>query len=488
MKRSPTRWLVGASLVLATSASPSAASAHADPVIDSTALRAAITVEGVMAHLQALQQIADDNGGNRASGSPGHVASGDYVVAQLTAAGYDVRTQPFEYDQFVLASEALTQTAPTPTTYEADVDFSTMEYSGAGDVTASVTPVDVVLPPAGGSTSGCEDADFAGFPTGTIALMSRGTCTFREKVDNAAEAGASGAIIFNEGNSPDREGLLFGTLDPPLAAIPAIGTTFALGEIFATTSGLELRLAIDATTRHVETFNVLADSRKGRTSHTVVVGAHLDSVGEGPGINDNGSGSAAILETALQMAELEIKPRNRVRFAFWGGEEDGLIGSEYYVSQLNPGELAQHALNLNFDMVGSPNWVPFVYDGDGSAFGTSGPPGSARVELVFLDYFAARGIPAQPTEFDGRSDYFAFIDNGIPAGGLFTGAEDINPANGEPYDKCYHQACDTIDNVNSDAIDVMSDAIAHATLTFAMTKSVVTGAGRGGSGARLASA
>jgi Zn-dependent M28 family amino/carboxypeptidase len=144
---------------------------------------------------------------------------------------------------------------------------------------------------------------------------------------------------------------------------------------------------------------------------------------EGPGINDNGSGSAAILEIAEQMSELGIEPTNRVRFAWWGGEEFGLLGSEHYVSNLTTRELKDIAVNLNFDMVASPNFVRFVYDGDGSGTGTKGPNGSGNVEQVFLDYFAQQNLPTEPTAFDGRSDYGPFIDRGIPAGGLFTGAE-----------------------------------------------------------------
>ena len=312
-------------------------------------------------------------------------------------------------------------------------------------------------------------------------------------MDNAAAAGAARCIVFNQGNvvpSDDRLGLFFGTLDPPEAAIPAVSTSFALGAELAGLSGV--RCASPSTPQSDDdTFNVLADTG-GRADRIVVVGAHLDSVAEGPGINDNGSGTSAILETALQMAELGIEPTNRVRFAFWGGEEDGLIGSDYYVSQLTARQLKHHAVNLNFDMVGSPNFVRFVYDGDGSAFGVKGPNGSAQVEQVFLDYFASQGLATEPTEFDGRSDYFAFINNGIPAGGLFTGAEGIKTAEqaavyggtaGAPYDPCYHQACDTIDNLNTRALDQMSDAIAHATLTFAMTTSAVNGTAKGnGSG------
>ena len=182
-----------------------------------------------------------------------------------------------------------------------------------------------------------------------------------------------------------------------------------------------------------------------------------------------------------------------MRFAFWSGEEDGLLGSAYYVSQLSAREIKNIALNLNFDMIGSPNFVRFVYDGDGSATGASGPNGSATIEGVFANYFAGEGLATAETAFDGRSDYGPFIDAGIPAGGLFTGAEDLKTAEqaaifggtaGVAFDPCYHQACDTFANMNNAALDQMSDAVAHAVLTFAMTTSAVNGSGQGnGNGA-----
>jgi Zn-dependent M28 family amino/carboxypeptidase len=481
-----------AALVVSALAVAFVPSASADNGTNSSALRDAVTVDGVLDHEQAFQAIADANGGTRAAGTPGYEASGAYVEELLDDAGYLVSRQPFTYEQFILNDSEMEQTAPVPTVYVEDQDFAAMSYSGSGAVTAPVQVVDINLAGDRASTSGCEATDFAGFTAGNIALIQRGTCFFREKVDNAAAAGASAVIVFNQGNvdpNDDRFGLFFGTLDPPVATIPAVSTPFELGQTLATTAGLQMRVAVDATVESTTTFNVLADTPTGRVDRTVVVGAHLDSVFEGPGINDNGSGSSAILETALQMAELGIQPRNRVRFAFWGGEEDGLIGSEFYVSQLNARAIKQHAVNLNFDMVGSPNFVRFVYDGDGSAFGVAGPNGSARVERVFLDYFASQGLATEPTEFDGRSDYFAFINNGIPAGGLFTGAEGIKTAEeaavyggtaGTAYDPCYHQACDTIDNLSNTALDQMSDAIAHVTLTFAQTTSAVNGTGQGG--------
>ncbi|HEX2421056.1 MAG TPA: M20/M25/M40 family metallo-hydrolase [Acidimicrobiia bacterium] len=469
--------------------------AGADNGTPTAELREAVTTEGILEHLEAFDAIADANGGTRAAGTPGYEASAEYVEELLTAAGYEVSRQTFTYDRFAQNSPSvLEQTAPGAVAYVDGVDFFIMTYSGNGDVTAPVQAVDLLLPSTGGSTSGCEAEDFASFTEGNIALIQRGTCTFRVKAENASAAGAVGVIIFNEGNAEDRIELFGGTLDPPAFSLPVVSASFELGVALndLIDEGLVVHLATDATLTPITTFNVLADTPTGRSDRLVVVGAHLDSVPEGPGVNDNGSGSAAILETALQIAELGIEPRNMIRFAFWGGEEDGLIGSEYYVSHLSKDEIKDHAVNLNFDMVGSPNYVRFVYDGDGSPTGTAGPNGSGVVEDVFLDYFDSQGLAAEPTAFDGRSDYGPFIAVGIPAGGLFTGAEEIKTAEqaviyggtaGIAYDPCYHLACDDIDNVNVDALDEMSDAIAHATLVFADTSSAVQGTGKGqGSG------
>ncbi len=207
-----------------------------------------------------------------------------------------------------------------------------------------------------------------------------------------------------------------------------------------------------------------------------MVGAHLDSVPRGPGINDNGSGSAGVLEIAEAIADRELEPRNKIRFAFWGAEEFGLLGSRHYVGKLSKAEKDAIALNLNFDMIGSPNYVRFVYDGDNSKYpvgpgSADGPQGSGEIERVFHDYFGGVGLASSETPFSGRSDYGPFIEAGIPAGGLFTGAEGVKTADeaaiyggtaGEQYDHCYHLACDTIDNVNRQGIGEMADAAAHA--------------------------
>jgi Zn-dependent M28 family amino/carboxypeptidase len=381
---------------------------------------------------------------------------------------------PFTY----VALPLLRQTAPVAATYES----GTFTGTGYGDVTAAVTAVDINLVMPRANTSGCEAADFAGFPAGNIALVQRGTCNFAVKALNAQAAGASAVIIFNQGNTPDREPLIVGTLAPSTATIPVVGASFADGTALAQ-PGSSARVRVEAP-QQVTQYNVIAESLDGDPNNVVMAGAHLDSVLRGPGINDNGSGSAAILETAIQMAK--VKPRNKLRFAWWGAEESGLVGSRAYVAGLSEDEKAKIALYLNFDMVGSPNHVFFIYDGDDSdAVGAGpGPGGSAEIEKVFEGFYAARGVPFKGSDFSGRSDYGPFIANGIPAGGLFTGAEGVKTADeaatwggtaGQAYDPCYHLRCDTYANNNDLALDVNSDAIAYAILQFAMNTDVVNG-------------
>ncbi len=458
-------------------------------IVDSTNFRNAVTLKNVRAHQRALQAIANSNGGTRASGTPGFDASVDYVVSQLPAGAYAISRQTFPFSLFEELSPAeFAQVAPGTKTYVLGEDFLTMEYSGTAPagVTATLQAVDLVLPPGptpSSSNSGCEAADFEDFTAGNIALIQRGTCDFVVKAANAEAAGALGVVIFNEGQ-PGRTDVLSGTLGSPDVSIPVVGTSFAVGEELAKlVPGVSVRLRTDTKTTTQRTENVLAETRTGRDNRVVVVGAHLDSVLEGPGINDNGSGTAAILEIARQLANIPV--RNQVRFAFWGAEESGLLGSTYYVDNLPERELRRIALNLNFDMLGSPNFVRFVYDGDGSAFPDvgPGPAGSALIEQVFEQYFGFLGLRTEPTAFDGRSDYQAFIFAGIPAGGLFSGAEGIKTRReariyggtaGEAYDPCYHQRCDRAKNVSRQGLDQLTDAAAHAVLTFAQRRQPLT--------------
>ncbi len=436
-----------------------------------------VTVDGAREHQAALQAIASANGNTRVSGSPGYDQSVDYAEKVLTAAGYDVTVQEFQFQTFVsLSPSILEQVAPLPAR---PLENNIMSYSGSGDVTGAVSSPSPV--------TGCFAPDWAGFPAGSIALVQRGgstatfTCSFAVKALNALAAGAVGVVIYNNVAGP-----LNGTLGNTFTAnIGVTGITQALGEELRATPGLVLRLKTSTLRGIATTSNVLAETTSGDPDNVVMVGAHLDSVNAGPGIQDNGSGSAAILETAEQMAK--VQPRNKVRFALWGAEESNLVGSTYYVNNLPAAERAKIALYLNFDMIGSPNHVFFVYDGDNSdAVGAGpGPAGSAEIEKVFESYYTSRGLPFKGTDFSGRSDYGPFIAAGIPAGGLFTGAEGIKTAAeaalwggtaGQQYDPCYHLACDTYANINLFAYDVNVDAVAYSTLQYAMSTEDVNGA------------
>ena len=241
------------------------------------------------------------------------------------------------------------------------------------------------------------------------------------------------------------------------------------------------RMVVNAQSDRRTSSNVLADTAGGNPDNVTIVGSHLDSVPEGPGINDNGSGSAFNLELAIQMKKQHIKPTNRVRFAFWGAEESGLVGATRYVAAISKRSSTQIAANLNFDMLASPNHANFVYDGDFSdtpppATAPAVNPGAAKIERDFVDYFNSAGVATEPTAFDGRSDYKPFQDNGVAAGGLFSGAEVAKSAAqvakwggelGVAFDHCYHQACDDINNLDLVGYETLADGGAHVAALLA---------------------
>lgn len=431
-------------------------------------MAAAVTAEAVMDHLQAFQDIADTHG-DRAAGNPGYEASAAYVESTLEAAGYQTERQYFTFERFSVLDSSLTVGS-------APVDHIVMEYSPSGTVTGALES------PAG--VEGCAAEDWAGFTAGSVALISRGSCSFAEKSLNAAAAGASAAIVYN-----NTAGALNGTLGAPDPGyVPTVGITQAAGQELLAMDGATATVHAVTALEDVETFNILAETTKGRTDNVVMLGAHLDGVPDGPGINDNGSGSAAILETAVQLAKVN-KLNNQVRFAWWGAEEEGLIGSWHYVENLydnSPEEIDDIATYLNFDMVGSPNYIIGVYDADESTYDApvDVPEGSAATEAVFTDYFDSIGQPWVDTQFSGRSDYQGFIEVGIPASGLFTGADGVKTAEqvelfggtaGVIYDPNYHTPADDIGNVDVEALEIMSKAIAHATITLAQDTSAING-------------
>ncbi|MFD8730790.1 M28 family metallopeptidase [Streptomyces sp. NPDC059611] len=422
-------------------------------------------------HLQQFQAIADSAGGHRAAGSLGHDASAAYVYRQLQRAGYQVSYETFRFPYTQTLAEKLAVVSPAPR----EVSIKAMTYTPStrvGGLTAGLVNVPV------DDTTGCEASDYASADfTGKIALIKRGGCAFAEKQAAAAGAGAAGAVIYN-----NTEGLLSGTLgDAAAGRIPTGGVTQEEGEkLVADLAAGEVTVSFEVRQLQEErtTRNVIAETRSGKAANTVMLGAHLDSVTEGPGINDNGSGSAGLLDVALKLAQSKSKPANKVRFAWWSAEENGLLGSEAYVAGLSEKQRLQLKLYLNFDMIASPNGVQFVYDGDDSdgVGAGSGPEGSAQLERDINTFLDSKGKKHEGTDFTGRSDYGPFIEVGIPSGGTFTGAEGIKTAAqarvhggeaGVAYDACYHAACDNLSNIDMRHFDVNIDVIANAVGTYA---------------------
>jgi Zn-dependent M28 family amino/carboxypeptidase len=322
--------------------------------------------------------------------------------------------------------------SPTPKTYvpgDADdsdlptADFITMANSPTVALTnAPVFPVGgIVDPPTGGSASGCTAADYTGV-SGKVALVQRGTCPFVDKWSLAQAAGATGVIIYNEGNTPERQNPIFVDNQPdPPATIAAVITSYTLGNELLQAYKQNKKPTVDFKVYGTFTDRflpqVIAETRDGDPNHVVVVGAHLDSVTAGPGINDDGSGTATLLAQAEELADGHYNLRNKIRFAWWGAEENGLVGSTYYAHNLSQKEVDKIDVMLDYDMLSSPNYVRFAYDGDGNAApgNPAGPEGSGKVEQVFDDWFRAQGLASERVPFDGRSDYVGFTDRGIPA-------------------------------------------------------------------------
>ena len=447
-----------------TEATPGLSAAAQVDLAASAGFRDAVTAAAIDGHLGDLLEIAEANSGIRAVGTPGFDASVDYTAGLLRAAGYTVTLDEFTIPYFTETIPALVSVTDGPQ-FDGGDYARAMIFSSAGTVEAPVVAVavDPDGSPVGGG--GCTTSDWEDFPAGAIAVVGPGPCYRRDQVTAAAEAGAVGLVVAYP-NWPSGEVRRPTLLYPDGIAIPAVSASAEVGAALraAAAAGGTVRLEVHTLNETRMTTNVIAD-RAGRVGDEVVmVGGHLDSVIDGPGINDNGSGSMTVLELALQLAALPQTERS-VRFALWSGEEIGLYGSRQYVDTLGTGDRHEIVAYLNLDMIASPNFIRGIY----SAVG--GPPGSAQLTDLFSTYFDEVGLTWELTDVGGASDNAPFADAAIPVGGLFSGATEamteaqasaFGGVAGAAMSPCYHLACDTIDEVNDTVLEQLADAAAHA--------------------------
>ncbi len=499
--------------------------------------------KAVVEHLVELEGRAsttsDGASVTRAAGTDGYQYSVEYIVETMRDHNYDVRTQEFDFRAWEeLAGTSLNvagvELVSVRNAAEGEqADFAAMSYSGSGQVNAPavfITPDFRFDAPDYDSTDGCEASDFESLDvTGKVAVIQRGGCSFNDKVVNAQGAGATGVIVFNQGNDEGRTDVVNGTLGSDSGAtIPAFGARFDLGKQWyeaSQTGDVNVILNINVQDEMVVTQNIIAETKGGDANQIVMLGAHLDSVPEGPGINDNGSATAGLLEYAVTLADLNAPVKNKVRFAWWAAEEAGLVGSEYYTtelfgplyaqaeqeilaqfeledpSQFTPeqqelvearyNELNKVKLYLNFDMIGSPNYIFGVMDGDlsdtkdspdNAYTGDFKPPyGTSHIESKFNDFFNKKKEATVPQALSKRSDYAGFADWGVAFGGLFTGAEKAKSAEeadlfggdtGVAYDVCYHKACDDLNNISQKALYVNTQSLAYVTTFYAFSQPI----------------
>jgi Zn-dependent M28 family amino/carboxypeptidase len=434
-------------------------------LVSSKALQKLIKLDDLLDGSKQLQKFADKNGGNRAFGSGGHNATVDYLYKALKKLDYNVVKQPF----VELFTAATVDFSAGGQNYKAEY----MTYGPSGDISG--------VPLVSVNNLGCDAADYPSTVSGKVALVRRGTCSFAIKALNAKAAGAVGTIIYN--NVP---GSLQGTLGGEGDYAPTVGIQDVVGaELLAKIgngTALTINLHVDTIRENRTSYNVIAETKGGDHNNVLMLGGHTDSVFAGPGINDDGSGTIGVLTVAKALSKFSVK--NAVRFAFWSAEEYGLLGSYHYMKTLNgtisggPKEVSKVRAYLNFDMIASPNYVLGIYDGDGSAFNLTGPKGSDTIEKDFETFFKSNKANSVPSIFSGRSDYAAFLQNGIPSGGLFTGAEELKTEKeaqlfggqaGVALDANYHQAGDTYDNLNHEAYLLNSQAIAYSVAKYAVS-------------------
>ncbi|CVL13414.1 related to aminopeptidase Y precursor, vacuolar [Fusarium proliferatum] len=399
--------------------------------------------------LQALYKIALDNSNNRAFGLPGYKASLDFVLTRLGGGNhFDITVQPFNH--LFSQTRKIVLTGPDGE----HLDAVSLQYNHATPLPGGVAAPLALDPMDDVRGSGCFEDQWKGIDAqGKIALIKRGKCQFANKLKLAKDNGASAAVVFNDdpkqtAGSGSLGAENFGKLAPVAVVTYDEGNPWA--ERLRGGENLEVNLTIDVLTENRETWQIIADTKAGDSNSVVMLGAHLDSIQEGPGVNDNGSGVAALLSIAESVKKYKHF-KNKLRFAFWGAEESGMIGSTYYVSNLSKDESSKIRFYYNYDMIASPQPYYIVYaDSDAHKSGAK----------YLYEFLTGKGYPAG--RFGASSDYVGFLELGIPSSGIFTGA-------GAPRDACYHTLCDDIKNINQEAFLINAKAAGYAAASLALS-------------------
>lgn len=414
------------------------------------AIEARIKSETLMRNLWNLNHIANDNGGNRASGSPGYAESVEYVTqrAGRFKGRITYELQPFNMTFYTVSGISLTGPAGE----------SVYVISPTANINGVVTGqlADTSVNDTAGSM--CTEADWAAVDVrGKIALVKRGLCGFINKLEFAKSHGAIAVVMYNSPQSgTNYAGPDLGS--PPIDSFVPVGIIpLELGQAWKARlvagETLTVTLSVKSSVEDRPVNNVIAETTAGDPNNVIMLGAHLDSVKEGPGINDDGSGVTALMEI-MEAFSKYVGYKNKVRFGWWGGEEEGLIGSLHYASTLSAADAAKIKFYFNYDMIGSIKpeyWVYGLTDAD--RFGGE----------EINRYITAQGKVAIPYgAWTNDSDYVGFLNRGIPVSGIFTGAD-------EPWDPCYHSACDTRENINVEALTINSKAAARAAAKLALS-------------------
>ncbi|WP_344751133.1 M28 family peptidase, partial [Micromonospora olivasterospora] len=449
----------------------------ADPLADR--LAAAVTGADVHRHLAALQLIADASGGDRAYNRIGFTRSAEYVSTLLRAAGYRVVEQPVPYTDFDVTTERLRVDGTAVT----DVPVLMTRFTPSTPAEGIDAPV--VAPIAG--RTGCDPADYDGVgAAGAVVVVARAACGYTRQQQVAAGVGARAVLLYYVTPSPANN-YRFHAFAPEAFTVPVASVSQRDGEELARASragGARAHLTLRAQAVERTTVNLLAETAGGDPDNVVLLGAHLDSVTEAPGINDNGAMAATVLQVALALAGRQHAVTNKVRFAWWGAEEMVNVGSEHYVSTLSADERRRVAAVLNGELIASPNYARFVWD--------RGSGGGHVLAGLFAGYFDRRGLPYERTAPESvGSDHLAFEAVGIPTGGIDGGNLGVKtPAQqarfggqaGQMFDHCYHQPCDRLGSLNRQALDTDVPAVAWVLGRLAENVTDVRGAAAGPGG------